>query len=376
MSDALLNLSLQIKLRQILMSIFITGTTGYVGKHLLRYFVLAGIPVTICIRSKKGVSAKDRLLTEIVRHPLFLNVPFYIRIVEKDVSQLIESDLAGCHTIIHCAANVKFTSSLELLMQENVQAVQHLHKISKGLRFVHISTCYVHPKNSTYEPVAIPKGLQRSDFICDYAYTKYLAEEYLYSQGGNIDIIRLSCVGAPIENLPPIRAGAHMSIMEAVLRSAIPDIWFPVGFKFSAVPVDIVAKEIIKHISTPWSGLQIRQYAGPENSRTYNLDLNDLAKELGSMTKIWTGLTFAEFKEKMISKYWMFPSIAKTICHHNEAISYISQNIVFKSSIQIPEIGNDTYMNMTVNYVRLFTLTNPTKLTVQKFFQNLIPYIA
>jgi nucleoside-diphosphate-sugar epimerase len=358
------------------MSVFITGTTGYVGKHLLRYLLLAGIPATICIRPKKGVSAKQRFMTEIARHPLFLNVPFYIRIVEKDVSELVESDLAGCHTIIHCAANVKFTSPLELLMKENVHAVQNIHKISKGLRFVHISTCYVHPKISNYDPIKIQTGLQRSDFICDYAYTKYLAEEYLYSQDGNIDIIRLSCVGAPIDNLPPIRAGAHMSIMEAVLRSAIPDIWFPVGFKFSAVPVDYASKEIIKHIRTPTSGLQILQYAGPENSRTYNLDLNDLAKELGGMTKIWTGITFAEFKSKMISKYWLFPSIAKTICDHNEAISYISQNIVFKSSIELPEIGNDIYMNMTVNYVRLFTLTTPTKLTMTRFVQNLIPYIA
>lgn len=358
------------------MSVFITGTTGYVGKHLLRYLLLAGIPVTICIRPKKGVSAKERFMTEIAHHPLFLNVPFYIRIVEKDISELVESDLVGCHTIIHCAANVKFTSSLEVLMKENVQAVQSIHQISKALRFIHISTCYVHPKISNYEPVQIPNDLQRGDFICDYAYTKYLAEEYLYSQGGNIDIIRLSCVGAPLENLPPIRAGAHMSIMEAVLRSAIPDIWFPINFKFSVVPVDAVAKEIVKHVNTPWSGLQIRQYAGPENSRTYNLDLNDLAKELGSMTKIWTGLTFAEFKAKMISKYWMFPSIAKTICDNNEAISYISQNIAFKSSIKLPEIGNDSYMSLTVNYVRLFTLTNPTKLTMTKFVQNLIPYIA
>jgi len=261
-------------------------------------------------------------------------------------------------------------------MKENYYALQNIHQISKGLRFVHISTCYVHPKVSNYEPIQIHKGLQRSDFICDYAYTKYLAEEYLYSQDGNIDIIRLSCVGAPIEQLPPIRAGAHLSIMEAVIRSAIPDIWFPPNFKFSVVPVDFIAKELIKHIRTPPSGLQIRQYAGPENSRTYNLDLNDLSKEFGTMTKIWTGMTFSDFKARIISKYWMFPSIAKTICDNNEAISYVSQNIVFKSSITLPEIGNDAYMSMTVNYVRLFTLINPTKLTIKKFVQNLIPYFA
>lgn len=358
------------------MSIFITGTTGYVGKHLLRYLLLSGIPVTVCIRPKKGISAKNRFIAEIANHSLFIGVPLCVRIVEKDVADLVSEDLIGCHTIIHCAANVKFTSSLDSLMKENYFALKNIHKISQKLRFVHISTCYVHPKISNYESIRIPTGLQRSDFICDYAYTKYLAEEYLYSQNGNIDIIRLSCVGSPIDDLPPIRGGAHLSIIEAILRSAIPDIWVPTGFRFNVVPVDYIAKEIIKFIHTPRSGLQIRQYAGPENSPTYNLNLDVLAKELGGVTKIWNGLTFAEFKAKIKAKYWMVPSVSKMICDNNEAISYVSQNITFKSSIYLPEIGNDTYTNMTVNYVRLFTLTHPIKLTFSKFIHSLIPYIS
>lgn len=373
-------MNLKIKVRRILMSIFITGTTGYVGKHLLRYLLLAGIPVTICIRAKKGVSGKERFITEIANDPLFIGVPFCVRIVEKDVSELVASDLAGCHTIIHCAANVKFTSPLELLMKENVHALRNIYQISKGLRFVHISTCYVHPKTQTIrKPVRISTNLQPSDFICNYAYTKYLAEQYLYSQDGNIDIIRLSCVGSPLENLPPMRGGAHLSIIEAILRHMVPDIWVPSGFKFSVVPVDIVAKEIIKHICKPSSGLQIRQYCAPLNSTTYNFKLLNILNvfDLKGLTRIWSGIDFEEFKAKMKSKYWLFPSVWKRICDTNEVISYVSDNIDFESSIVFPDVGYKSYINSTFNYVKLFILTKPSKETFQSFMnQILIPYMA
>jgi nucleoside-diphosphate-sugar epimerase len=295
--------------------------------------------------------------------------------VEKDVSELVETDLAGCHTIIHCAANVKFTSPLELLMKENVHAVQNIHKISKGLRFVHISTCYVHPKIQTIrKSVRISSNVQRSDFICNYAYTKYLAEEYLYSQDGNIDIIRLSCVGSPLENLPPMRGGAHLSIIEAILRHMVPDIWVPSGFKFSVVPVDIVAKEIIKHICKPSSGLQIRQYCAPLKSTTYNFKLLNILNvfDLKGLTRIWSGIDFEEFKAKMKSKYWLFPSVWKRICDTNEVISYVSDNIDFESSIDLPEVGYKNYISSTFNYINLLILTRPTNYTFTAYIQALV----
>jgi nucleoside-diphosphate-sugar epimerase len=357
------------------MSVFITGTTGYVGKHLLRYLLLAGIPVTICIRPKKGVSGKQRFIAEIANDALFIGVPFCVRIVEKDVSDLVESDLAGCHTIIHCAANVKFTSPLELLMKENVHAVQNIHKISKGLRFVHISTCYVHPKTQTIrKPVKISDNLQRSDFICNYAYTKYLAEEYLYSQDGNIDIIRLSCVGSPLENLPPMRGGAHLSIIEAILRRTIPDFWVPSGFKFSVVPVDIVAKEIVKHICTPRSGLQILQFCAPRNSKTYNFELLNILNTIDTkgLTTLWSNMDFEEYKARMKSKYWLFPSACKRICDTNEVISYVSDNIDFESSIDLPEVGYKNYISSTFNYINLLILTRPTNYTFTAYIQALV----
>ena len=359
------------------MRIFLTGTTGYVGKHLLRYLLIARFPVTVCIRSKKGLGGKQRFDIEIASDFLFRHlITTGVSVVEKDVNDLVKEDLSGCDTVIHCAANVKFTSSMEELMKENVFALQKIYGLSSGMRFVYISTCYVHPKKSKIRKAEkIESGLVSSDFICNYAYTKYLAEEFLYSQKKDIDILRLSCVGAPLEKLPPMRGGAHLSIGEAILRSSIPEVWAPPNLIFSVVPVDIVCREIINTLNT--SEKKIKQICASSHSKTYNVSFkNFINSEMMELSNIYMDISFEEFESRIAKRYWMFPSTYKKIIDINRTISFVSDNISFESDTCIPEIGAENYENITLNYIKLLILTKPNKLTLQNFlYQILIPII-
>lgn len=350
------------------MSVFLTGVTGYVGKHLLRYFLSTTTrQIVVCIRDKNGTSGKQRFQTEIRDHPLFRDLVIQanlknVTVVEKDVSALKASDISECTDVIHCAANVKFTSPISLLLAENVVALKRLYKLCKQKRFYHISTCYVHPKTTSgpYESTRIETGLERSEFICNYAYTKYLAEQYLYKQKGTIDIIRLSCVGAPLDDLHPIRGGAHLSVLEALERSVIPDIWFPKNLQFSVVPVDSICKGIIDRTKTTHDGLQIVQYSAPVNSPTYNINVGELAKQKSyPKTKVWNTGSYEQFTAWIKFFYWFFPHIANRILDVNIATSYVSSNQLFQSDLDLPEISPDEYIKITLSYIEKLVKLNP-----------------
>jgi nucleoside-diphosphate-sugar epimerase len=351
---------LQLFSRFKVMSVFITGVTGYVGKHLLYYFLKeSDRRLTVCIRNKKGESAQDRFRKEIQEHPLFQEAVVKanvsrVSLIEKDVNHLQESDLSGCSDIIHCAANVKFTSPMEELLKENVDGCKKIHSLCKEKRFYHISTCYVHPVKSEGHraSVAIQPNLQSHDFICNYAYTKYLAEQYLQSQAGSIDIIRLSCVGAPLEQLAPIRGGAHLAICEAVSRASIPDLWLPDHFLFSVVPVDSICKGILERTKHPHDGLQIVQYSAPETSKTYNLTPESLMKYRKTIDiNIWTELSYEEFCSWIDFFYWFLPSSRQKIKDVNAVISYVQSNITFVSDLSLPELEEGSYAKLTLDYI-------------------------
>lgn len=352
------------------MSVFITGVTGYVGKHLLYYFLKeTDRSITICIRNKKGTSSNDRFLKEIKDHPLFQDPVVKanlarVSLVEKDVNTLMQSDLSGCSDIIHCAANVKFTSPMEELLQENLEGVKKIHSLSTNKRFYHISTCYVHPTKSVGNRSSVPiqANLEPNDFICSYAYTKYLAEQYLEAQEGTIDIIRLSCVGAPLETLYPLRGGAHLAICEAVARATIPDLWLPDHFVFSVVPIDSICKAIIERTKQNHEGLQIVQYSAPETSKTYNLTPESLMKYRKSIDiNIWTDLSFEEFSSWIDFFYWFLPSSRQKIKDVNAVISYVQSNITFVSDLSLPELESDAYAKITHDYIERLLEVNPKK---------------
>ena len=365
------------------MHIFLTGATGFVGKHLLYYILKdTDFTVTIPVRQKKLTSA-ERFQKEFVEAPLFHNLDLSrVTCIDRDISNIVAEDVSGA-CFIHCAAVVKFNQPLEDLIKHNYKSVEGLYELTKQpteeptkqsnpMKFIYISTCYTHPKGSTGESVKIPADLPRESFICDYAYTKYLAEQWLYKQSSEIDIVRLSCVGAPLDDLPPMRGPAHLGILEVGYRKTMADVWFPDNFQFSVVPVDIVCKNLIDVIKTSHEGIQIKQFSAAD-SNTYNISALELAKPVLKENNItyWNNMEFKTFTMIMTALYFWIPETLQKIIDVNYIISTVSSNITFQSSIQIPHVSKEDYLNRTREYVRRLVELRPDPPSWQHFLYQL-----
>ena len=350
------------------MKIFLTGATGFVGKHLL-YYILKDteFTVTIPIREKKGKTPQQRFQSEFTDSPLFKNISLSlsrVSVIDRSIETLSAEDISGSGAtcFIHCAAMVKFNQPLETLKEENYASVKRIYEMCK-MKFIYVSTCYVHPKDTEVgKPVSIEKGLPAERFICDYAYSKYLAEEFLYEQDSEIDIVRLSCVGVPLEDLPPMRGPAHLGLLEAGFRQLLPDIWFPEAITFSVVPVDIVSKNLIQIAAASHKGLHITQLSAPLNNETFNISGLELGAPLFAENNVtyWKGIDFKTFTTIVTAMYFWIPSLLHKIIDANYMISTVSSSVKFESSIELPPVPKEEYLTRTREYVRLLVGSRPS----------------
>ena len=340
------------------MKIFLTGATGFVGKHLLYYILKdTDFSVTIPVREKKGKSALERFQSEFTDSFLFKDLELSrLTVIDRSIETLTAEDISGSGAtcFLHCAAMVKFNQPLETLKEENYASVKRIYEMCK-MKFIYVSTCYVHPKDTEAgKPVSIERGLPAGRFICDYAYSKYLAEEFLYEQNSEIDIVRLSCVGAPLEDLPPMRGPAHLGILETIYRKSLPDIWFPEGLTFSVVPVDIVCKNLIQIAKTSHQGLHITQLSAPPKDETFNISCLELGAPLFAENNIthWKGIDFKTFTFIVTAMYFWIPSLLHKIIDANYIISTVASSVKFESSIELPSVAKEEYLTRTREYVR------------------------
>jgi hypothetical protein len=166
-----------------------------------------------------------------------------------------------------------------------------------------------------------------------------------------------------------MRGGAHLAICEAVARASIPDLWLPDHFLFSVAPVDSICKAIVERTKQTHEGLQIFQYSAPEHSKTYNLTPESLMKHRKTIDiNIWTDLSYEEFCKWMDMFYWFLPSSCKKIKDVNAVISYVQSNITFVSDLVLPELEENDYARLTIDYVERLIEEKPKK---QGFFYTL-----
>lgn len=266
--------------------ILLTGVTGFVGRFVL-YQLLETQPalrIAVIIRASGKKTAAQRFHEEIVGSTLFAIFPEALKrvlVIDAALENLEHTTLvlSKAHRIIHCAANVKHYDPYEALERDNVHNVRRILRVAEDLScdtLTLLSTCYVHPQSAQERPPERVKGV-RDDFYNDYCYTKWLGEEAVHSAKTRIpyiEILRLSCVGAPIRPelaIHPCAAQAHLGIASLAFRGYLEGLTYRPNARISTIPVDIIAAAIVE--SREGEGIAIQQICAPPAATAYHIPL-------------------------------------------------------------------------------------------------------
>jgi thioester reductase-like protein len=247
--------------------VLLTGATGFVGRFIL-LDLIENHPHTkigVVIRPLKNKSPAQRFQDEIINDTMFskyYHILSKINVIGTSIEEIEKTSLLvqSVSCIIHCAANVKHYDPYAMLLKDNVQNIQVILKLSETLeckKLILLSTCYVHPKNDMECEIERIPNSSREAFYNDYCYTKWLGEEEVFNSKSSIkeiNIIRLSCVGAPLRKdllSHPFAAQAHLGILSLASRGYITAIGLTHDARLSIIPVDLVSKYITSVYTKP-----------------------------------------------------------------------------------------------------------------------------
>jgi thioester reductase-like protein len=289
--------------------LLITGATGFVGRFVLRHILETETPtpsIAVIVRSSGKRSAQQRWQEEMVASSLlaeYADKASKVKVIDAALENLEQTTLhiSSARRIIHCAANVRHYDPFETLKRDNVENVQKVLQLAATLRaesLVLLSTCYVHPQTTEVgkrAPARVVGNPVPSDFYNDYCYTKWLGEEAVFDAAGmvksmpaNIQILRLSCVGAPLRwdlAAHPCAAQAHLGIASLALRGYLEVLAAQPTSRISVIPVDVAAAAIVRAShSTSATSPRIQQICPAPSQIDYHISLQSMFGTLGGQT--------------------------------------------------------------------------------------------
>lgn len=148
------------------MTYFVTGGSGFVGRHLLLRLLAEGHEVRALARSDESAAVVEGLGATPVRADL------------ADVCDVVDQ-IRGCETVVHAAADTRQWGATEELERANVTGTRRLLDAARNAavrRFVHVSTEAVladgRPLRFVDESRPYPKR-----YAGDYPRTKAVAEQ-------------------------------------------------------------------------------------------------------------------------------------------------------------------------------------------------------
>jgi nucleoside-diphosphate-sugar epimerase len=260
------------------MSLFITGSTGFLGTCLL-YLLDENkyqYPIYLLIRKKK-LPALDRFKEIQNNFPLLK-----LHIVENDILEISKLVLHVDY-IINCAASIDFNLELQEAIIQNVDGLLALIEFAKKnsiKNFIHISTAYVSPhgeyakekfikmknlgnisklySNIKSDKITFNDVIKKIYFPNTYCFTKCLAEKFIEKELINnnnntfFQIIRPSIITNSVKIPYPgwfkgygATIGVHKLITSKLLNVLICN----KNTKLDYIPVDYVAKKIYKSLT-------------------------------------------------------------------------------------------------------------------------------
>ncbi|CAB9514315.1 Alkyldihydroxyacetonephosphate synthase, peroxisomal [Seminavis robusta] len=300
----------------------LTGATGFVGSLILRELLFhrqslnltAGVFV-LC-RGKRSLSAQERIdqllkqemfsfLSEAEKRDLVHVLQGDVTkagagLSEQDMNQLLslgtQKKIVVTH-VIHSAASVSFTQELAEAAQSNITSALSMQSLAVKLgqaqsqsdkmkeipriRFVHLSTAFVHGSMSgskeaplpeqlfpldPYEPTKLYNSMQSTQFYASkamsdlrfhntYAFSKCVCEHLLLQEDKNCQqnvetmIVRPSIVGPALESPEEGWAGQKPSTIVAAASLYLSYQWNLWSFGSSdvpCIPVDVLSRFVLR----------------------------------------------------------------------------------------------------------------------------------
>ena len=290
--------------RQTLGNVLLTGSTGYLGIHILKELIDSDVQQIYClVRDKNEKAAQQRLKTLLFYYfcddfaDLFGN---RLNIVLGDVTQAINENLP-IDTVFNCAAVVKHFSEGTLIEDVNIGGAQHCVNfcLKKQAQLIHISTASTRglsvngiPSNNE---VFTEQSLYMGQFLGNkYIYSKFMAERLILdaiaSQGLRAKIMRVGNLAArSTDGEFQINFSTNSFMGRIKVYNMLG--CFPHELRTSQVefsPINEVAEAIIKLASTPKECCVFHPY------NIHTQFLGDVLKALESISQ---GIEFVETEE-------------------------------------------------------------------------------
>lgn len=143
------------------MKILITGTTGFIGSHLLRYFSKQGYEMNAWSRPKEAPNGLE-------------NFASY-----TSVDLLQDAPRIKVDACIHCAGYANDVGDWNTFYQNNVQTTINLFEAVETKRWINVSSSSVYP----LLPKPITEGdVEENNFPSLYGKSKYVAEQWMKDQ--------------------------------------------------------------------------------------------------------------------------------------------------------------------------------------------------
>lgn len=245
-------------------TLFLTGSTGLLGSYLLKLFLEDNCKVYALARRKNKTSASCRVIEilenwdEGITHKN--NISSNLEIVEGDLRRddlglskdIINKIISETDEIFHCAAETKFNSLLENLINVNVKGSKRIFDIGlkckkKGRlkKINYLSTIYICGNHvGQFSEKDLDVGQK---FKTAYEQSKFKAEKLAneYRDKVHIDIFRPPVIVGEIESGKIVSFNQAFYQALRIWNSEIFD-YFPdvKRFPFYLVPIDELCKSI------------------------------------------------------------------------------------------------------------------------------------
>lgn len=339
------------------MAIFITGSTGYIGAHVVANLLGdCAEPLNLLVRAKDPQEARERLWRSLQLHMDFARfrsaldsrLRFFLGDLTSEnlgIEQTQYADLARTtNSIIHCAASLNRKSEKSCL---NVNLRGTLQVIKLALqakqdhrlqRFSHVSTVAVAGQRQS-EVVQEDSAIEwdRSDYD-PYARTKKFCEHMIAELLPDVPrtIFRPSIV---LGDSRRPETNQFDMVRAFVFLASLPVLPFRPGDKVDIVPVDYVADAISKLHLKEKPEHEIYHLSSGADSETYKELTTALAAAQGKRAP-----TFAPALERSTSGMITFLSnragkTGKMATLLKVFLPYLTWNTVFDNTRVVKEIG-------------------------------------